>query len=281
MGEYRNEFKPEDIKYTEPAEKVGIAATINNEGLPHISLLTSIQVRNPKELTIGEFCTGLSKDFMERNRKIGFLIMTLGKEFWRGKAQWREKKTHGDEFEDYNTLPMFRYNSYFGINTVHYLDLTAVTDRKPLPMGAIIASTLKTRMSKGFIGKKATEEILTTFSYNLINKINSLSFLSFIAADGYPVVIPVIQACSAGRNRIIFNTSVFSEQLDALKENTTTALLCMNLDMESVLVRGKFRGFRKTLTGRTGTIDLDWVYNSMPPQHRQIFPEVKLEPVYH
>ena len=28
-----------------------------------------------------------------------------------------------------------------------------------------------------------------------------------------------------------------------------------------------------------GTVDIEWVYNSMPPAHGQIYPEVPLEPV--
>jgi hypothetical protein len=46
-----------------------------------------------------------------------------------------------------------------------------------------------------------------------------------------------------------------------------------------VLVRGVFRGFRRTMGLALGTVDIKWVYNSMPPAHGQIYPEVPLEPV--
>ena len=49
--------------------------------------------------------------------------MSREKELWRGKARWTGEASSGDDYEMYNRKPMFRYNSYFGIHTVHYLDL--------------------------------------------------------------------------------------------------------------------------------------------------------------
>lgn len=279
MTDAENTFSEEDILLTKPAETVGLAATLNDQGLPHISMITSLQAIGPRSMTAGEFCKGLAKEYMERKRKVGFLIMTLDREFWTGKALWQNKENKGPEFEEYNSLPMFRYNSYFGINTVHYLDLISLTKKAPLPMGAIIASALRTRASLPFVSSKQGESILNPFSVNLINKIDSLIFLSFIDDDGFPIVVPAIQAISHRGNSIIFNASPFSQNLKKLKPGAHAAVFCMNLQMESVMLRGTFRGFKKTIFGRTGLIGLDWVYNSMPPSHGQIYPEVKLEAV--
>ena len=49
--------------------------------------------------------------------------------------------------------------------------------------------------------------------------------------------------------------------------------------MQDVLVRGKFRGFKKHRGIDLGRIDIDWVYNSMPPVFGQIYPEQKTETV--
>ena len=64
---------------------------------------------------------------MQQTGKIGFAILTLDKKLWRGKALWTHLKKEGPEYEVYNQQPMFRYNTYFGINTVHYLDLKETT----------------------------------------------------------------------------------------------------------------------------------------------------------
>jgi hypothetical protein len=46
--------------------------------------------------------------------------------------------------------------------------------------------------------------------------------------------------------------------------------------MESVLVRGRFSGYRRYLGLKAGSIDIDWVYNSMPPMQGQIYPPKQL-----
>ncbi len=42
--------------------------------------------------------------------------------------------------------------------------------------------------------------------------------------------------------------------------------------MESVLVRGRFDRYRRYAGLRAGAIDIDWVYNSMPPLQGPIYP---------
>ena len=123
------------------AEKIGLVASINPEGLPHISLITSIMAPRPNQLTLGQFCKGLSKQYIQENNHITFLIMTMDKKMWRGRAKWTHLKKEGPEYERYNEIPMFRYNTYFGINTVHYLDLIETSGREDLPMSKIVLIT--------------------------------------------------------------------------------------------------------------------------------------------
>jgi hypothetical protein len=49
--------------------------------------------------------------------------------------------------------------------------------------------------------------------------------------------------------------------------------------MESVLVRGCFTGWRRAAGLRAGGLEIDWVYNSMPPKQGQIYPPQPIEPV--
>ena len=83
----KHSFNEEDIRAFEPAEKIGIVACVNPQGLPHITLITSIRANGPGQLTLGEFCKGLSKQYIQKNPKIGFLVLTLDKKMWRGKAR--------------------------------------------------------------------------------------------------------------------------------------------------------------------------------------------------
>lgn len=275
----KNIFSESDIKAFAPSEKVGIIATVTPDGLPHISLLTSVMASTPTQLTIGEFCQGLSKDYMRQTGKIGFAILTLDKKLWRGKALWTHLKKEGPEYETYNQQPMFRYNTYFGINTVHYLDLKETTTGNSLPLASIVRSALLTKMAKNGAVKNDEKKVFSHFGKALFNRLDALKFLSFVAEDGFPAIIPVIQCQAAGESRLAFHPGAFSDELSLLEPGMTVAVFGLTMQMEDVLVRGVFSGYARYRGVKLGALDTDWVYNSMPPNHGQIYPPVPLKAV--
>ena len=274
-----NTFSEEDMKAFEPAEKIGIIATKTPKGLPHITLLTSVMAPAPGQLTVGEFCRGVSKQYMQATQKTGFAVLTMDKRLWRGKAVWTSLRKEGPEYETYNSQPMFRYNTYFGINTVHYLDLIQTSAGMPLPLFSIVKSAILTSIAKSGVARNTDERVLSFFSEKLFNKLDSIKFLSFIDDEGYPSLIPVLQCQAADSSRLAFYPGAFGDELKALKPKTAVAVFCMSMQMENVLVRGKFNGFTRSRRVELGTVDIDWVYNSMPPNHGQIYPPVPLRRV--
>jgi hypothetical protein len=272
-------FSQAEIDTFKPAEKIGLVASVNPEGKIHITLITSIMACGPKQMTLGQFCTGRGKWFIQENNKLSFLIMTLDRQLWRGRARWTHKRLDGPEYEEYNELPMFRYNAYFGINTVHYLDLVDTTAQAPLPMGRIIPAAVFTMLAKGAAKSNSGQRILKPFAEKLFNGLASLKFLSYMGSDGFPALIPIIQCQAADSTRLVFSSHAYQEELAEIPVGTEVAVHCLNLQMQSVLIRGTYNGFQRHRLFKVGTVDIDWVYNSMPPIHDQIYPEVTLEPV--
>ncbi|MGD8404428.1 MAG: hypothetical protein PVJ21_12255 [Anaerolineales bacterium] len=273
----KNEFSPDDIQAFEPSEKVGLMASINFDGLPHLTLITSMQAKSPTELIVGEFVTGLSKKFIQKNHNIAFLIMTFERDMWRGKATWSHLAKEGPEYEKMNLIPMFRYNTYFGINTVHYFDLLGVSERTPLPMNKVIREALKTLIGKGGVKSNKDECILKPFAEKMFNGLTSLKFLSYIREDGYPTIIPIIQCQASDSTRLAFSGGVFSEELKAIPAGNKVAVFCMNFGIEDVLIRGTFNGFQRSRGINLASVDIEWVYNSMPPALGQVYPAAELQ----
>jgi hypothetical protein len=272
-------FTEQEMRAFEPAEKIGLVACVNPEGLPHISLITSIMAPEPGQLTLGQFCKGLSKQYIQLNPNIAFLVMTMDKKMWRGKAKWTHLRNEGPEFERYNDIPMFRYNTYFGIHTVHYLDLMETSECETLPMSKIAISAMLTRLTKGAASTGIKDRILKPFSENLFNQLSSLKFIAYVGSDGFPVIVPVIQCQAADSRRLAFFPMAFKNELLRIPPETTVALFGLTMKMEDVLIRGPFRGFRRKRGLPIGIVDVQWVYNSMPPAHGQIYPEIPLTPV--
>lgn len=275
----RHEFIGNEVERFHPNEKVGLLATINPEGKPHVSLITSLLALDATHMAFGEFSWGLSKWHVRNRPETGFLIMTLDRKLWRGKARWTHLKREGKEYEMFNDMPMFRYNTYFGVNTVHYLDLVETTGEEALPMGAVIRGALSTKIAKGGAATGVEGRILNSLGQSMFDDMGSLKFLTHIGSDGYPSIIPVIQCQAADSRRLTFSLSAYGDELKGLSPGSEVAIYALTLQMENLLVRGVFNGYSRSRGITLGSVDIDWVYNSMPPVHGQIYPEVPLSPV--
>jgi hypothetical protein len=207
------------------------------------------------------------------------LVLTMDRRMWRGHARWTHLRTEGPEYQSYNDLPMFRYNAYFGINTVHYLDLVDVSGPDSLPLLTIVLSALMTKIAKAGSSTGNSEQILTPFGANLFNGLDALKFIAYIKNDGFPEIVPVLQCQAADSRRLAFSSMAYQDELSRIPAGQIVAVFGMTMKMEDVLIRGTFNGFSKKMGIQIGTVDINWVYNSMPPAHGQIYPAIPLNPV--
>ena len=273
------QFSPEEIEAFSPTMKIGLLATVNPAGLPHLTLVASLQANSPTQMIFGQFTEGHSKKHVRQDPRAGWLIMTLDRQLWRGKAAFTHTANQGPEFEMYNNAPMFRYNAYFGVHTVYFLDLLEHTGKQSLPMGRVVFAAVQTMLAKAVSPKHTREPVLTMWTQQLLNKLDNLKFLAYVGGDGYPVIIPVIQAQASDAKHVIFSTGSYERDLEAIPNQTTIAVFGMSLAMEDVLLRGQFQGFGRVGGVHCGCIQVNWVYNPMPPKPQQIYPKVALEPV--
>jgi hypothetical protein len=272
-------FSEDDMRAFEPAMKIGLLATINSQGQPHLTLISSLKASSSAVVTFGQFIEGYSKQYVRQNPNTAFLIMTLDRQMWRGKARWTHAETSGVDFDWFNNVPMFRYNAYFGIHTVHYLDLIAHTGRQALPMNAIVFSALKTMLARTFTSPRRSGEVLNPWTRSFFNKIDNLKFLAYVDQDGFPMIIPVIQAQAGGKSHLFFSTGVYSKELFAIPPGSTVAILGLALTMEDVLVRGVYEGARRRAGVSCASLLVDWVYNPMPPVPGVVYPQEELKAV--
>ncbi|MBN2299419.1 MAG: pyridoxamine 5'-phosphate oxidase family protein [Deltaproteobacteria bacterium] len=272
-------FDEKDMPEFEPEAKVGLIATVNPEGEPHVTLITALQAKTPDTVIWGQFSDGKSKEHVRKNPRTAFLIMTMDRSLWRGKAIWTHAEKHGADYEMFNTKPMFRYNAYLGIHTVHYMDLKETYGRESLPLARIVMSSLLTKAAKSAAQTGIADPILKPWGQGLFNRLDAIKFISYIGRDGFPAIIPLIQCQAADSRRLVFSPLAYREELSGITDGSTVAVFGLTMDMEDILVRGTFTGAHKCRGASLGIVDIGWVYNSMPPLHGQIYPETALEPV--
>lgn len=254
--------------------KIALVACQDERDDIHISLLSSLMNRGEDEMTVAEFIKGLSKEFFRQKPRSAFLIMNLGMYFWTGTMDFYDKKTEGEEYSLYNDMPLYRFNTYFGIHTVHYAKLREISERKKLNLLGIGANTVRVLLLAPFFRGKESQ-VFNAWTRQHTKKAGTLFFLGFGGKDGYPRLLPVIQARSVSDSRILFSLAPYKKLAQGLEDGARASLYALNLDMEGVLLKGTYL----SLKGGLGALDVDRVYNCMPPIHRYIYPSEPWETV--
>lgn len=250
--------------------KVGVLATKDENGYPHLSFISSIQAIGEDRLTFGQFSAGLSKRFIIDRPDVGFLALSADKRYLSGTATYTHSAITGPEFDLYNNKPLFRYNSYMGFYRIFYLNLNRISKLKKLPMDAIVLGAVLSRI-KALFTAKSENNALPYAAKTLFSKLDSLKFLSYYDEDDDAVVIPIVQATAAGTDRIVFSGVPFGKTLRSIPDGAKVSILCLTLKMESVLVKGVYSH---------GRLDIERVYNSMPPKMEYVYPRSEsIEPV--
>ena len=271
------QFSANDIKALEPAMKIGILGTVTPEGLPHLTMISTLKASSPTQITFGQFMEGRSKLHLRQNPQAGWLIMTLDRQVWRGKARFDHTAQSGPDYDFYNNTPLFRYNAYFGIHTVYYLDLVEQSGKAALPMNQVVLAAVKTMLARSLRRGRSKTRVLNPWTVGFLNKLDNLKFIGYTGADGYPVVFPCIQAQAADAEHILFGASVYQDEIARIPMGAPLAMFGMSLNMEDVLLRGRYEGLQRVGGVRCGSLQVDWVYNPMPPVPGQIYPELPLE----
>ncbi|MEN6637059.1 MAG: pyridoxamine 5'-phosphate oxidase family protein [Clostridiaceae bacterium] len=250
--------------------KVGVLATEDESGYPHLSFISSIKALDDHALTFGQFSAGLSKRFIMDRPRVGFLVLSADKRYLSGTATYTHSANTGREFDLYNNKPLFRYNSYMGFYRVFYLNLERISAIQPLPMGAIVFGAILSRIKALFL-RKSDRKALPLVGQQLFSQLDSLKFLCYYDEKGKARLFPVVQATSAGSDRIALSGVPFGRELRQIPDGAKASILCLNLKMESVLVKGRYT---------KGVLEIERVYNSMPPKMEYVYPRSEsIEPI--
>lgn len=157
-----------------------------------------------------------------------------------------------------------------GFYRIFYLNLDRIGAMKPLPMGSIVFGAILSRVKALFV-KKSEKNALPPVGRKLFSQLDSLKFLCYYDENSDAVLLPVVQATSAGSDRIALTGVPFGKALSQIPDGAKTAILCLNLKMESVLVKGRYSN---------GILEIERVYNSMPPKMEYVYPRSEtIEPI--
>jgi len=281
LPQWEPEFSKEayDLSQIELAAK--FVATIDPRGWPHITFIVANRAKTPTQLVWGQFTEGMSKNNVLNNSKQGILMMTaeMPFRFIQAKVEFEYLKREGEDVEKFSRMEFIRYNTYMNIHTAYYNRVIAVTQVRNLSLLGIFKGLLVNIVGSSGPKVKNPDQKLPQFAYALFNAKIGPKFICYIdPADGYPLIIPCFQLRAPDPSRLVFTLSQFKEELLQIPTESHVAAFALNLETMSNLVNGTFTGFQKTRGIKYGIIEIDEVYNTMPPLPGVIYPKLQIRP---
>ena len=270
-----NKVNLKDAEALSNPYKVGILGTVDDEGEVHLTLISSLQNKGEDQMMFAEFVEGESKRYIYERPKTGFFIMGLDKTFWMGQAEFTHCVTEGEDYVYFNELPLFRYNTYCGVSVIHYADLIDISEKQPLNMAGVVANAIWVSMFKGLVAGDKSKQVLRPWAQEFTAVLGNLLFIGYKGENGIPKVVPIIQGQSASSSRIAFTRAPYADMLKDLKDGDRAAIYAMDLDMQAIEVKGVYHDGKMGI----GYLDIDRVYNPVPPKAGYVYPEIRQEAV--
>ena len=274
---FRKEFDENNQKAFGNGKKTGLLCTVAPDGYPHISLISSISVKNKKTLMWGQFSQGLSKEYIKDNAKTGFLVVSPDRFWWTGKALYTGSTVKGEDFNSFIESPLFCSNSSDGFGTVHYEDLFDVSAGEKLPsfkisFGFFLSGRIKNSVQKNVAFLKPAHEQgdskiekMPPYGIKLACTPKSLKFAAYIDTNGYPRIYPCMQGLAADANRMVFSSVPYGDLLKQIPQGAKTAVFLANQEQENLLLQGRWFNTVKGDRLKNSLLEIDKVYNSMLP----------------
>jgi len=262
--------------------KVALMATLDASGRPHLTLITSLQPNSERQLTWGQFCEGRSKDHVRARPVAGFLMMLPDRRLWRGRARWTHARQEGAEFDAYNQKPLFRYNAYFGIHTVHFMELLELEGPNPLALPRALAGKALA-LARAPWRANGTGDVsqrpLGAWVRSLLRHPASLAFVAWVDEQGWPQVAAAVAATPGRPQELLLASGTLPAALQSCTEPRAVTVLALNLKMQSVCIRGRLSARSRGGPLATSRLHIEEVYNPMPPLPGRVWPAEPLVPV--
>ncbi len=280
-SQWFSEASEEAIEFTQPDVMLKLVATIDDRGLPHITMISSNRINAKDQLVWGAFTEGQSKKNVIKSKKQGIFYMTaeMPFRFTQVKADYDHAKKEGDDLEIFNKSQLMRYFTYVRVHTAYYSKIKAITKVRNLPLGGIMMGIIKDLVAKGGAKRGLDEERLNIIGYKLFTAPIAIRAIAYIdPEDGYPVIVPCIPLQAVDRNRLVFPLSSLKKDLLKIPVGAQVAVFGMNFDFVNLVVKGPYKGIKKYRGIKLGVIEIEEIYNSAPPISGEIYPKLATRP---
>ncbi|MBD3230076.1 MAG: hypothetical protein GF329_17995 [Candidatus Lokiarchaeota archaeon] len=291
------------IKAFEEGASPKYMATLNDEGVPNVVPILSLDTIDRNTLMFGDYMIWKTKENLLSNPRLACAATSM-KEFktYILKGEFIEFIKKGPLVDRANRKELFRYNAYTGVRGVGTIKIEQILRSKKLLSLSMFSNIIKMKIGKGAVkpiknngiekdnkrNKKDDNEIVK-LHHRIIEKfkgITSLKCLAFKDEDGFPMIIPMTSLSpKKDRSRLVFSFSGVNEEIKRIpllskvaisifKLKTDKNILSLAFSDEIPLglvqpvayqIKGRFKGINKFRGVSLGVIDVEEVYSASPP----------------
>ncbi len=240
-------------------------ATRSPEGEPNVVPCLSLAPAEdqPDVLLFGNFMLRKSVRNLERDPRVGILVMTQALNGWMLSGDFIEFQRTGPYVERLNGAAMLRYNAYTGIRNaglirVRSVDGTFALSRRRVATDFALAKLgALGRAPAGSSGVRVPLAVRREFA-----RLAAIKVLAWVRDDGYPLVAPALSLQPKGECDLVLRWSGRAFQGAPAMPASGASVATNVLTDEAVSYQAKGRW---ACSGSMGTIRVDRVFAGGPP----------------
>jgi len=214
-------------------------------------------------LFFGNFLLRKSIKNLERDPRVGILVMTAALRGWILTGDFLEFQGTGPYVERQNSARMLRYNAYTGVRNVGLIRVRFVEAAFALSRLQVIKDLLLTRLAA--LGGKAGNQDAVPVPLAVrreFARMTAAKVVAWVRPDGYPFIVPALSLRPKGERALIcrLNSRLGMCQQPGLHSGLRVATNVLTSDAISYQAKGSWKQ-----SGKMGMIEVHSVYAGGPP----------------
>lgn len=236
-------------------------ATRSPQGVPNVVPLISLQPADdaPDTLFFGNFLLRKSIRNLERDARVGILVITPALEGWMLTGDFVEFQQSGPYVERQMSGSLLRYNAYTGIRNAGVIHLRSLAGAFRVPKLKVVLDYLLGRLA-GLRAVRPEGEgpAVPLAARREFARLTAVKVLAWIGEDGYPMVVPCLSLQPAGE-RMLSGWRA-PRGLPMPPAGARAAANLLTLEAVSYQAKGRWTGGR-----RAGALLVEELYAGGPP----------------
>jgi hypothetical protein len=223
--------------------KIGLLATVNPQGLPHLTLIPACG-QHAHAVDLWPVHRGHEQGHLRQNPTGRLSDHDPRRNLWRGKATFTHTARQGPSSSCITTSRCFATTPTLACTPSTTWTWWSTAGRGSPAHGPVVCGGGADDGRASWARRRGAGEAMNLWTQALLNKLGNLKFLAYVDGTATRCIVPVIQAQAANAGEVLFADERLCRGSDEPSPGGGPAAASwgMSLQMEDVLLRGRVPG---------------------------------------